>query len=55
MMVATVIGCIIMIISGKRAAQRGESVTKWNLDWHREYNEAAAAKEKAEAEAAKKK
>lgn len=45
MMIATLIGCIIMIVSGKRAAERGESVSKSNMEWHREYNAAAAAKE----------
>lgn len=42
MVVATIIGCILMIISGKKAAKRGESVVKMNQDWHREYDEAAA-------------
>lgn len=41
MMLATAIGCIIMIISGKRAQERGETVQKMNLDWHKEYNEKA--------------
>ncbi|XP_065084568.1 UPF0389 protein CG9231 [Ochlerotatus camptorhynchus] len=41
MMLATVIGCIIMVISGKRAQERGDSVQKMNLDWHKEYNEKA--------------
>ncbi|XP_055845463.1 UPF0389 protein CG9231 [Episyrphus balteatus] len=45
MMALTVVGCIIMIISGKQAAKRGESVAKMNLDWHKEYNKQAAAKE----------
>lgn len=39
MMVLTVIGCFIMVISGKNAAERGESVQKMNLDWHKQYNE----------------
>lgn len=47
MMVATAIGCIIMIFAGKKAQERGESVQKMNLDWHREYNE-KAQKEMAE-------
>lgn len=47
MLVATIIGCITMIISGKRAAKRGESVQKSNLEWHKKYNEEAAAKEAA--------
>lgn len=45
MTIATAVGCIIMIISGKRAAKRGESVSQWNIDWHRDYNEAAATKD----------
>ncbi|XP_058463233.1 UPF0389 protein CG9231 [Malaya genurostris] len=47
MMIATAIGCIIMILSGKGAQERGESVQKMNLDWHKEYNE-KARQEKAE-------
>lgn len=39
MMLATAIGCIVMIMSGKRAQERGETVQKMNLDWHKEYNE----------------
>lgn len=35
----TAIGCAIMIYSGKQAAKRGESVTKMNLDWHKQFNE----------------
>lgn len=37
-----------MIYSGKKAAERGESVVKSNQDWHKQYNEAAAAKENKE-------
>lgn len=43
MMIATAIGCIIMVISGKKAQERGESVSQMNLDWHKEYNEKARA------------
>ncbi|XP_046392904.1 UPF0389 protein GA21628 [Ischnura elegans] len=39
LMIGTVIGCIIMIISGKRAAARGESVAKANLEWHKKNRE----------------
>lgn len=38
MAIATVIACIAMIWSGKKAAQRGEFVAKKNLDWHNQYN-----------------
>ena len=45
MMALTFIGCAIMIMSGRKAAERGESVLKMNQEWHKEY------KEKAQAEA----
>ncbi|XP_055373468.1 UPF0389 protein CG9231 isoform X1 [Condylostylus longicornis] len=51
MMVLTAVGCIVMVISGKNAMGRGESVTKQNLDWHKKYNE-DKAKEEAAAKAA---
>lgn len=38
MALATIIGCFIMIYSGKKAASRGEFVAKQNLDWHNQYN-----------------
>lgn len=46
MIVATILGCIAMIYSGKQAAERGESVAQMNLDWHKKYNDEAAANEK---------
>lgn len=45
MMALTLVGCLIMVISGKRAQERGESVQKQNLEWHRKYNEDEKAKE----------
>ncbi|KAJ8951837.1 hypothetical protein NQ318_019812 [Aromia moschata] len=36
MMLATAIGCIAMVYSGKQAAKRGESVQQQNLQWHKE-------------------
>lgn len=48
MLVLTVIGCIVMVISGKQAAKRGESVVKMNQEFHRQYNENAARKEQEE-------
>lgn len=39
MMALTALGCVLMVISGKKAAERGESVSKMNLDWHQKYNE----------------
>ncbi|RXG71497.1 hypothetical protein Avbf_02114 [Armadillidium vulgare] len=41
MIVATLIGCIIMVISGKRAAERGETISKINADFRRELAEKA--------------
>ncbi|XP_062134743.1 UPF0389 protein CG9231 [Drosophila sulfurigaster albostrigata] len=38
----TVVGCALMVYSGKQAAKRGESVTKQNLEWHNQFNQAAA-------------
>lgn len=38
MMLLTAIGCIAMIVSGKKAAEGGDSVQQRNLDWHKEYN-----------------
>uniref|UniRef100_A0A182FH59 Growth and transformation-dependent protein n=1 Tax=Anopheles albimanus TaxID=7167 RepID=A0A182FH59_ANOAL len=55
MMIATAIGCIIMVISGKKAQERGESVSQMNLDWHKEYNEKARAEYEASLAAAAKK
>jgi hypothetical protein len=39
MMALTAIGCIVMVMSGKKAAERGDTVQKQNLDWHKEYNQ----------------
>ncbi|XP_055373469.1 UPF0389 protein CG9231 isoform X2 [Condylostylus longicornis] len=50
-MIIASVGCIVMVISGKNAMGRGESVTKQNLDWHKKYNE-DKAKEEAAAKAA---
>lgn len=53
MMLLTGLGCILMVMSGKKAKERGESVQKTNLDWHKEYNEKSIAE--AEAKATQKK
>uniref|UniRef100_A0A182J8P1 Uncharacterized protein n=1 Tax=Anopheles atroparvus TaxID=41427 RepID=A0A182J8P1_ANOAO len=55
MMIATAIGCIIMVINGKKAQERGESVSQMNLDWHKEYNEKARAEYEASLAATSKK
>lgn len=44
MCVATLFGCLGMIYSGKKARERGESVSKMNEDWHKKHNEAEGAK-----------
>lgn len=38
-MLLIVLGCIAMIITGKRARDRGESIEQRNLDWHKKYAE----------------
>ncbi|KAF5294612.1 hypothetical protein FQR65_LT10718 [Abscondita terminalis] len=37
--VLTLIGCGVMIYSGKQARERGESLHKRNLEWHKNFNE----------------
>lgn len=49
MIALTFIGCGIMIVSGRKAAERGESVQKMNQEWHKEYNEKAQAEALAKA------
>ena len=41
MMAATALACVVMVYFGKQAAQRGDSVAKQNLEWHRQVNEEA--------------
>lgn len=41
MMALTAIGCIVMVMIGKKAAERGDSVQKMNQDWHAEYQQKA--------------
>lgn len=43
MMVLTAAACLVMVYSGKQAAERGDSVQKMNLDWHKEYNDKSRA------------
>lgn len=44
MMALTLVGCVFMIYSGKKARDRGESVQQYNLEWHKKYNEEKTAK-----------
>ncbi|XP_007983801.1 protein FAM162A isoform X1 [Chlorocebus sabaeus] len=48
MIALTVIGCIAMIISGKKAAQRNETLTRLNLEKKARLREEAAMKAKTE-------
>lgn len=47
MIVATLFGCGIMIYSGKRAHEAGESVTKMNLEYHKKIKEEAESEKKS--------
>lgn len=44
------IGALLAAKSGKRAAERGESVTKNNLEWHKEYNAGKNSNQSAKSE-----
>lgn len=39
MIISTVFGCIIMVISGKKARNEGISLTRQNLEWHYKFKE----------------
>lgn len=45
MILLTILGCIYAVYSGKKAAGAGESVEKYNNDWHKKYNESNAKSE----------
>ncbi|XP_055686677.1 UPF0389 protein CG9231 isoform X2 [Lutzomyia longipalpis] len=47
MIVATLIGCIIMVYSGKQAAERGDTVSKINRDWHADLKEQKKVEDQA--------
>lgn len=47
--VATLLGCLLMIWSGKKAQKEGQSVVKMNEEWHKKMRE-EANKAKANAE-----
>jgi len=38
-MVVIILGCVMMIVTGKRARDRGETIMQRNLDWHKSYSE----------------
>ncbi|XP_064121088.1 UPF0389 protein CG9231-like [Macrobrachium nipponense] len=46
MCAATVVGCLLMVMSGKRAQREGQSLIKINQEWHRKNKEEAEAEKK---------
>lgn len=38
-MLFIILGCVVMVITGKKAHDRGESIMQRNLDWHQKYAE----------------
>lgn len=38
-MLLVLVGCVAMIVSGKKARDRGETLTDRNLEWHKKYSE----------------
>lgn len=44
MMLATALACFAMVMIGRQKRDRGESVEKMNLEWHRRINEEEAQK-----------
>lgn len=47
MMIFTIIGCVAMIITGKRAAARGDNLPSRTIEWHKKLREEAEAEKKA--------
>ncbi|XP_066976534.1 UPF0389 protein CG9231 [Macrobrachium rosenbergii] len=46
MCAATVVGCLLMVMSGKKAQREGKSLVKMNQEWHRKNKEEAEAEKK---------
>jgi len=38
-MLVILMGCVMMVVTGKRARNRGETIMQRNLDWHQKYTE----------------
>lgn len=38
-MLLILVGCVVMVVTGKRARDRGESIMQRNLDWHQRYSD----------------
>lgn len=47
MMALTLVGCLVMVWSGKKARQRGETVERQNYLWHKQIQEEEEAKKRA--------
>ena len=47
MIVTTLVGCLIMVIIGKKKRDSGDSLQKRNLDWHKTYAEEENKKQNA--------
>lgn len=50
MMALTLVGCLLMVWSGKRARERGETVERQNLLWHQQIREEEERKRAAQAQ-----
>lgn len=38
-MLVILLGCVVMIVTGKKARERGDTLMQRNLDWHQKYSE----------------
>lgn len=38
-MLLIIVGCVVMIITGKKARDRGETIMQRNLEWHQKYSD----------------
>lgn len=45
MMVGVLLACLVMVFSGKKAREKGETVEQQNLLWHKAMQEEARTKE----------
>lgn len=48
MMLLTLLGCLAMVWSGKKARARGESVEKMNLRWHEQIQQQEEAAKRSQ-------
>lgn len=38
-MLLVIVGCVAMVVTGKRARDRGETIMQRNLDWHQQFSD----------------